>query len=431
MRSRRSRTVIVCLAGTVLVGACARSASPSAAGSMTSSPSVSRPSPPASLPSPSAIPGLTWSKASVERPAEAFPEVPSDSRAPSGPGTAGHPGHFPGQAIVEDVAVGPAGLTAVGYVAIDGEWHALAWTSSDGGTWRLDRVDEGTAAFAVDVAQATDGRVVAVGRSGSAPAAWVSADGTTWQAATVARLGASDDRERMTTVMAGPDGLIAGGSVGPELFERRARFWRSADGSSWDPVADDDGFADGEVTAIARVPAGYVAIGRLGTGQRSTGSVAWRSADGRRWQRVDDPALAAGLASGLATLPDATLVAVGSDLDEREAVAWLSADGRAWDRAPREASRLYDGGKIRMTDVVATPDGLLGVGNFVGVQYGVASSWSTRDGRAWTQSPMNPALNQGEMLGVALGPAGFVAVGSFGAPDNYIPTIWLSPPPAP
>ena len=37
--------------------------------------------------------------------------------------------------------------------------------------------------------------------------------------------------ERMTTVIATPDGFLAGGSIGPELFERHARFWRSADGA--------------------------------------------------------------------------------------------------------------------------------------------------------------------------------------------------------
>ncbi|HEY7523814.1 MAG TPA: hypothetical protein VH720_09200, partial [Candidatus Limnocylindrales bacterium] len=208
------------------------------------------------------------------------------------------------------------------------------------------------------------------------------------------------------------------------------RFWRSADGSSWEPAADDPGFADGEVTAILAVPTGYLALGRLGTGQRSTGSAAWRSSDGRAWERIDDPALAGGLANALATLPDGTLVAVGSDLDEREAVAWTSADGTRWERAPSEASRLHEGEKIRMTDVVATTDGLVGVGNYVGVQYGTASTWTTHDGRRWTQSPASPVLNQGEMLGVTLSPVGFVATGSYGAPDNYIPTIWLSPPPA-
>ena len=172
---------------------------------------------------------------------------------------------------------------------------------------------------------------------------------------------------------------------------------------------------------------GYVALGHLGTGQRSTGSVAWRSDDGVAWRRIDDPALAGGLANALATDADGSLVAVGSDLDEREAVVWRSTDGGAtWQRAPREDSRLYEPYKIRMTDVVATPGGLVAVGNYVGLQYGTAASWLATSWESWTRSANYPALGQGEMLAVARGGPGLVAVGSFGAPDNYIPTIWLS-----
>ncbi|HEY7525065.1 MAG TPA: hypothetical protein VH720_15565, partial [Candidatus Limnocylindrales bacterium] len=219
MRSRRDRMAVASVA--LIVAACASPASPIAPGPASSgrSPSASAPA----RPSPSPIPGLTWRTASVERPAEAFPEIPSDSRTPSGPGTAGHPGHFPGQSIVENVTGGPDGLTAVGYVAIDGEWHALAWVSTDGSTWRLERIDDGAASFAVDVTATSAGRIAVVGRSGPDAAAWFRGDGGAWQAAPVTRL-RGDERERMTAVLATPSGLIAGGSAGPELFERRARF---------------------------------------------------------------------------------------------------------------------------------------------------------------------------------------------------------------
>jgi hypothetical protein len=80
-----------------------------------------------------------------------------------------------------------------------------------------------------------------------------------------------------------------------------------------------------------------------------------------------------------------------------------------------------------MTDVVATQGGLVAVGNRVGLQYGTAASWlATDDWRTWRRSVNDPVLGQGEMLAVAPGGPGLVAVGSFGAPDNYVPTIWLS-----
>jgi hypothetical protein len=79
-----------------------------------------------------------------------------------------------------------------------------------------------------------------------------------------------------------------------------------------------------------------------------------------------------------------------------------------------------------MTDVVAVPDGLVAVGNFVTVQFGTATSWISPDGRSWRRASPDAVLQQGEMLAVARGGPRLVAVGSFGAPDNYIPTIWLS-----
>src|SRR5262249_34215357 len=162
------------------------------------------------------------------------------------------------------------------------------------------------------------------------------------------------------------DGYLAGGSVGPELADRHARFWRSSDGVTWIPVPDEaTAFADSEVRAITRLGDGYVAIGATGNVQDITGSVAWTSPDGVTWTRVDDPALAKGRAVAVVPAPFGGLVAVGSDLDEHEAFAWTTEDGRTWALAPSEASRQYHG-KVRFTDVTVVGDRLIGVGNYVG-----------------------------------------------------------------
>jgi hypothetical protein len=232
----------------------------------------------------------------------------------------------------------------------------------------------------------------------------------------------------MTTVVATGDGFLAGGSAGPELDERHARFWRSSDGATWRPVADDRAaFAGAEVRSIIRTDAGFVAVGIVGTAQAATASVAWLSPDGERWTRVDDPALAKGRAVAVAEAPTGGLVAVGSDFGEDSAYAWVSADGRSWQLAPDEASRRYAGGKMRMTDVTVAGDELVAVGNYVGMQYGTAVSWVSTDGLHWRQSASAPAQQQGEFYAVIPGGPGLIAVGSFGAPDNYIPTVWLSP----
>jgi hypothetical protein len=393
----------------------------------TIAPAATPPAPAATQPTP----GLSWVKAAdVERPADAFANASAEPTQPTGPGTAGHPGNFLGQAIVDDVAAVDGRLVAVGYVGIAGVWTAIAWTSTDGQTWSLAPVDDAPGSFAVVLTAARGSgspRLVAVGRSGNAPVAWTSDDGQVWVREPMPTLSGGAEWERATTVIATPTGFLAGGSVGPELGDRRARFWRSADGRTWQPVPDDAGMSGAEVGAIRSLGGGgFVAVGRLGTGQRAVSSVAWTSADGIAWRRSDDTELAQGLVAGLATLPDGTIVAVGSDPDERAADIWTSADGVRWSLAPSEPSRLYGGEKIRMTAVTAAGRGLVAVGNRVGVQYGTATSWVSGDGRTWLRSPGYPALEQGEMLAVAATPGRLVAVGSFGAPDNYIPTIWLS-----
>ena len=385
---------------------------------------------PAAVGSSAPVAGVDWRAAQdVARPSDAFPVESDPPSGPVDPGEAGHPGHFPGQATMADVVERDGRLVAVGYVGWD--WRPVAWTSVDGDRWDLVEIGRSAPeepAFAVAVADGPDG-VIAVGRAGSRPLAWTSADGSAWTERTVEVLGGPDDWERMTAVASGPLGILAGGSVGPELFERRARFWRSQDGTIWTPVADDPGFEGAEVVAIIPIDDGWLALGRIGTGQRSTSSVAWRSTDGQRWTLIDDPELAKGLVRAVARAPDGTLVAVGSDADETAAWAWRSSDdGQTWDLAPDEDSRTHHGRKIRMTDVIATDTGLLGVGNFVGLQYGDGAAWASDDGEHWERSPRQPAMGQVEPSSVLRVGDGFVIVGTFGAPDNYIPRVLVSPP---
>ncbi len=408
----------------VLGGGCAPSTTPPPSTAATAAPPAS----PARTP----VAGLDWRTAlDVARPEDAFPTGPPASEDPPGRFTAGHPGHFPGQATIADVANLDGRLIAVGYVGWD--WRPVAWTSTDADHWTLveiGRAKPSEPAFAVALAPLpAGGGVVAVGRAGRRPIAWTSADGGTWAEHDVPVIGGPTDWERMTAVASGPLGLLAGGSVGPELFERRARFWRSADGTSWTPVADDPGFGGAEVTAILAVTDGWLALGRLGTGQRTTGSVAWRSPDGEHWTRIDDPDLARGWVRSVVQAADGSLVAVGSEPDEIGAYAWRSTDeGRTWKLAPEEASRTWYGRKIRMTDVTVTRTGLLAVGNLVELQFGTGQSWISTDGIHWDRSPNQPPMGQAEPSAVVPFDGRFVMVGTFGAPDNFIPRVWISPP---
>ena len=250
--------------------------------------SPGRPSTIAAPPAGSPVLGLDWGKAaSVERPEDMFAVRTPATDASLDPSiiNSGHPLHFPGEAIMADVARLTSGvLVSVGYVYP--RWHPVAWTSDDATTWNLR--DMGSTEFTFPVAVAADahGGAVAVGRSGPAPLAWTSPDGRSWQAHSVATLGRGALAERMTTVLATPEGFLAGGSVGPELAERHARFWSSPDGTTWQPVGDDEtAFANAEVRSIAPLGNGYVAIGVVGSAQQVTGSVAWTSIVRSPWLR--------------------------------------------------------------------------------------------------------------------------------------------------
>ncbi|HYK95173.1 MAG TPA: hypothetical protein VE011_04790 [Candidatus Dormibacteraeota bacterium] len=364
--------------------------------------------------------GIDWGRAAfVERPANYEETV-----APSYVGM--HPIlRIQGQAQMSDVAARPGGgFVAIGYAPPD--WQPVAWTSPDAQTWTFHAIGTAAFTFPVSLAVGAGGGVVAVGRSGSAPLAWTTTDGSTWQAHDVAVLGAV--AERMNAVASGPHGFVAGGSVGPELLDRHARFWTSPDGIDWRPVADDPvAFANAEVRAITGFQGGFVAVGSVGSVQDRTGAVAWVSADGISWSRVDDPAFAGGEAVSVAPGPSGGLIAVGYQVDRRVAVAWTSADGRHWTRAPDEPSREHSGGFAWMTDVVSIGDVAIAVGDVQGLQRGTAISWVSRDGLAWQQAVSAPVQEGAEFYAIAPNGAGALVVGAFGAPDSYVPEVWLTP----
>ncbi len=367
--------------------------------------------------------GIDWAKAvSVEAPKN-FGVDPSAS-----PYTGTHPIlRIPGQATIADVAGLPGGgYVAVGYVPND--WTPAAWTSPDGLTWSVHEFEDTGFTFPVSLTVGVDGRIVAAGRSGHLPVAWTSTDGVTWTRHLGPVPEGSLSPERMTSVIAGPSGYVAGGSVGPELFDRHARFWTSADGADWQTVPDDPAtFADAEVRSITTAGDGYVAVGVVGPAQEPSGAVAWTSSDGVTWQRIDDPSFGGGIAVAVTPAPWGGLVAVGSDLGRRNAAAWVSADGNTWTRAPDEPSRQHSGGYAWMTDVASIGGIAIAVGEYQGLQRGTAIAWVSRDGLHWTEAHSAPAQEQGEFYAITAGGPGAIVVGSFGAPDSYVPTIWISP----
>ena len=346
----------------------------------------------------------------------------------SGPGTAAHPAHYTGgQADLIDVAAGGPGLVAVGF--FDKGPMAAAWTSADGRSWRLApgfTPLEATLASAVGAGPAG---IVVVGVDRADAAAWTSADALTWRKVEGGAAFRDDGGPlQMTAVVPWGGGWVTGGYLGTFVGPLRAAFWRSTDGRAWERVPDAPGFVDARVTAIAALGDRLVAVGATGTYNQRTGGVAWTSADGATWERAPASAdLAAGVLYGV-TAGGPGLVAVGADPDDRKAIAWTSRDGAAWTRVPDAPALDNFGLKIRMQDVTVAGDLIIAGGHLLfGTQYSSAALWHSRDGVIWERAPDVPALGNGIISGIVAGRPGAVAVGTVGAPDFFIPTVWISP----
>jgi hypothetical protein len=274
---------------------------------------------------------------------------------------------------------------------------------------------------------------VAVGSAGAKAAAWHSGDGMHWlQAPDQPSLEAAP-QIRMTAVVAGPSGFVAAGYVGSLSGPVRAAFWHSADGLSWERVPDSGMFADARVAGLAVVVGGaggdrIVAAGAAGDAQRATGPAAWVSDDGIAWRSAGIEGSGAAMMNGVAAGP-AGLVAVGNDADSMAGLSWSSRDGEAWSAGVADAAMGNGGSRIQVQAVAWADTQFVAGGhrNF-GTQRGTAVIWTSPDGRAWTRAPEAVALGEGKLFGIAARSGRVIAVGSVGAPDYYLPTVWVSPP---
>lgn len=80
-----------------------------------------------------------------------------------------------------------------------------------------------------------------------------------------------------------------------------------------------------------------------------------------------------------------------------------------------------------MTDVLAIGDVVVAVGDVQGLQRGTAVSWVSRDGLTWVKSLEAPVQEGAEFYAITPGGPGAFAVGAFGAPDSYVPEVWVTP----
>jgi hypothetical protein len=235
----------------------------------------------------------------------------------------------------------------------------------------------------------------------------------------------------INTVAVTEHGLIAGGSDGMSGI-----VWTSTDGSNWSRLADPDGVFGtqqsplGEESFIAMFDFASnngrtVAVGLdylWKGGKESSVAPFWYTDDGIVWHRIphDDDLFGESEVNSV-VVHNGGFLAVGSSI-------WLSDDGLSWQRigeAPRTA----------LGSVISTAFGLIAAGDD-GQPVPAASVWLSGDGTAWTQaeidgSPSELTAFRCHMSDIAQTPAGFVAVGCWGAgggpgASNRNAAVWQS-----
>jgi hypothetical protein len=341
-------------------------------------------------------------------------------------------------------------LVAVGFHT-EGETltdRPFAWWSADGIMWERTEIEADHATF-LDVAS-SGGRLVAVGRSDNAAAAWTSTDGTAWTPVASTE-GAFDSAHNtsITAVAAYQDGFVA---VGQEtLIEladplesgyaddeySRAVVWTSPDGLTWtrieDPTFGGLGFTG--MWDVATNGTTLVAVGRTALSETRVVPKAWYSEDGRFWQSalIDD---SSEFAFMTAVSSDGEFYwAAGSDLSEgRDTGAKWIGDGGGWERDGVIEPEGELGVEVSPSSYLVTPLGRILVGGYSGSVWFIEPPENYPFFPAlWREFKMDPPVND-PIFGDALWVGDrVVIVGSHWSPTDQAnrAAVWQWIPPEP
>jgi hypothetical protein len=324
---------------------------------------------PSATATPSASATPTPASAATPPPATPTPRPPGETRE----GWTAMPIGVGGQyASVNGVAEWENGLLAFGRSETE---RGGIWLSEDGATWTAAEVPDsppGTAVHVVEIVRSAS-QYVALGvlghPEGSGPMGsvlWVSADGRAWSEPASA--------EPMRNAYLGP--LVADGET---VIAGGQSVWQSTDGgSTWAEVVQ-AGAENWAMNDLRVFDGRFVAAGLVGSGFGVPSETAmWSSTDGENWERI---ALDGDAATSMAPLPDGRLLAIGEG--DNALLAWVSPDGVAWEPIAIE-------GRCCITDLAATPTGVVGVG--FGPSPG-AVSVSTTDATSWSSEEIPLEIN--------------------------------------
>jgi len=288
-----------------------------------------------------------------------------------------------------------------------------------------------------------DGRLYMVGSinglgGSSSTEVWSSADGASWervsQPGTFEKYGPGFFPQGFSGDGQGGLVIVGGVAGGPA--------WHSSDGRTW-TSAQFETPALARMAAVAARPGAIVAIGdrqvpipdsATMSGQTANQMYAWFSAEGNAWSQVVLP-------DSLGYVPRAITAWKGgfAAVADKEVAAdwassvWTSADGRTWEKAPQELA-------FSPIAIVALGDRVVTVGARLDSELGmVPASWSSTDGRKWTESTASVRDRATMFDDVAVVGDTLVAIGSShmyttdvaGGPASTTPpmppeSVWIS-----
>jgi hypothetical protein len=166
---------------------------------------------------------------------------------------------------------------------------------------------------------------------------------------------------------------------------------------------------------------------------QGTASV-WTSADGSGWARADldaGGAHAAEASAGARRHGRAVVVGtVTAPAGDRDGRIWTSTDGVAWQPVQEDPSVLGGPGDQEITSVEAGALGFVAAGLDRRGQQALPAVWTSADGLSWSRvsaGPASPFLDGQVVLGVAVGAADAVAVGTLRTGAETDAMAWFSP----
>ena len=242
---------------------------------------------------------------------------------------------------------------------------------------------------------------------------WSSADGATWQRVAEP---AAFDKSRSGFAAAGISddgngGLVVVGSIGSAA----PMAWHSPDGRTW-TQADVGAAGSGELMRVAARAGAIVAFGDwmapVSAGGAASGQTAnqlgvWFSADGNTWDQVILPDSAGYTPSAVTAWKGGFAAVAQKSTGALVSSLWTSTDGRTWEKRPSDLAGFW------ATAMAALGDRVVAVGSRLDSKLGmVPASWSSTDGRTWVESTASVRDRAVTFDDVAVVGGTLVAVGS-------------------